>query len=105
MKKFIKEFLACFKTSFIRNSATNKEWDKKLNEMIDDENIVDLFFFKEEPYYVTFSSGVNVWVQNKYYAYGSEWDGFPAQKELPYRTTQLKLNAKVNEFLKNYKKG
>jgi len=71
---------------WLRHESTNKYWDKKLNEMLDN------------PEFTNFGShtvklnGIEIWVQNKYYSSAGWYKKGVSAPYLPKRSTVFRFH-------------
>lgn len=85
--RYLKQFLVCYLCP-VRVYKTDKRWDKKLNDIIDNCKS----FERRSPYTVLLN-GIDIWVTNWPYAYGA-----PGLLTcLPKRKTALKLRMFIAE--------
>lgn len=97
MKHIIEFFKYLFRPSFwLQNTETDLVWDKKLNELLDNEKIQDIS-------YATVTIGkLEVWIGNYPYAYGSLYNRNDLTG-LPKRSTRERLRQEVLKFVLNNK--
>lgn len=79
---------------WIRNSFTSKEWDKNMNELLD--NPISVVYALEGKHTVILN-GIEIWVENYPYSYGSPYNNCTYNNHLPTRITAFRLN----KFLKS----
>ena len=79
-------------TCWGRNARTNRAWDRKLNEMLDNPT------FSHHGGYIITLNGTKIWIENKYYAYGSNYS-IKNNDDLPSRRTVFRLVDSINEYL------
>jgi len=93
MKFDIKEFLAkLFQPEFwMQNHPTSAEWDRELNDMLDNHSVVIKSNFVCE------IDGVEIWIQNYPYAFGSPQALSHYRRVLPKIATRKRLLAAVGE--------
>lgn len=83
---------------FPRIGKFDKEWDKTLNELLDNQSIVNI-----NPYTIKFSTGEEVWIANHPYCSGYEQNmanctSFKYRK-LPSHKTVWKLETLVIKYI------
>jgi len=92
----------------------NKEWDEKLNNLMDEEwESFYLYLYtgddkKPEPeVYTIYINDVRIWVANKWYSYGNRYAGFGEvacwENSRPSIKTMMKLDRLVNHLKKEHK--
>ncbi|MNQ49180.1 hypothetical protein D3C85_630810 [compost metagenome] len=84
-------WLSCM-CGFLFNSRYSKEWDRKLNQLLDE------FEIKPAGSYCVDIGGYVVWTANRYYAYATPYaGGFPDRR--PSIKTMIRLNDMVEKSL------
>lgn len=78
------------------NERYSERWDKELNKMIDQDNMVINYFINSEFYSVNFGD-IKVWVSNYPYGYGSPHDNTKIPNNIrPSRETIERLKKYVD---------
>lgn len=79
---------------WLRNENTDKEWNKKLNEILDDENLK----IERGDKYIIKINNIPIWIENYPYSYGYIFDRI-WKTSLPSRATVFRLKKVVDKFL------
>lgn len=86
------EFRRLLPNYWYQNAPTNMKWDATLNAALD--RGVDSI-----GYCVANVGGIDVWIENWPYAYGSYYRGFGSlDRPLPTIKTRLRLKAAIEDF-------
>ena len=86
------EFRRLLPSYWYQNAPTNLKWDATLNEALD--RGVDSI-----GYCVAKVGGIDVWIENWPYAYGSHYRAFDSlDRPLPTIKTRLRLRAAIDDF-------
>jgi hypothetical protein len=107
MTKLIKYYFLVFQIWFSgRNHKTSDIWDKTLNNLMLNGTVVKLTFFRI--YFLLNDEEYQVWIENKWYAYGYNCLNKGSKTSLPSIKTAIKLslyietyNLTCNSFLVN----
>lgn len=84
MKDFIKNLQFIFRTAFwLMNEPFNKEWDKKLNELLDKHE------FTEKSKYTAKLGNYTIWIKN--YPYSCFMPYSESEGTAPFRASRLTI--------------
>lgn len=87
------------KTVGCRSYPVNEDWDMIVNLLLDSCKII-----KFGNHTVTFEGGTEVWISNKWHAYGRPWDVNGFNDVLPSPTTAIRLDDTIKDLKKEYVK-